>query len=315
MLEAFIRIRYKQTFRAIVEIGFLRLIFVIGLLVFIGAFAFMQTSKLPNSFYAVGVTLIIILLIHLKRRDKLFLKTHFRDYRLILFVEYLLLSSPIIIFLVLHFQWIPLISLLFATLFMVFINYKPTYRNLNTKLQKLIPDSCFEWKAGIRKMFFLNVLFWFAGLSTSFYVASVPLAIFVLGIISLSFYEQGEPLQMLLAYEKNANQFLLQKIKIQLVLFSALTFPLIIAFIIFHSENWYIPIAEYFIFISLHIYTILTKYAFYTPNSVSPAAQTFSAIGAICGIVPFLIPVVWLLSVRFYFKSWENLNTYLYDYN
>lgn len=315
MLKAFIRIRFKQLFRAIIEIGFFRIIVLIGLITFLGITIFMQTSKPPNSFYVAGITLIFIVLIHTKRQDKLFLRTHFKDFRLILFAEYILLSSPIIVSLIWHFQWIPIAALLFAPGIIVFIDVKPTYRNLNTKLQKLIPDSCFEWKAEIRKTFYATVILWIAALGSSFYIGSVPVAIFVLGIISLSFYEKGEPLQMLIAFEKSANQFLLQKIKLQLVLFSILTLPLIVAFAIFHSENWYIPVAEYLIFISLHIYTILTKYAFYTPNSVSPAAQTFSAIGAVCGIIPFLLPVVWLLSVRFYFKSWENLNTYLNDYN
>jgi len=315
MLRAFIRIRFKQLFRAIIEIGFFRIVILIGLIVFLGIYAFMLTEKSPNSMYISGITLGIIALIHTKRQDKIFLKTHFNNFRLILYVEYLLLSIPILAFLIWHLQWIPIAALLFTPGIIVFIDVKPTYRNLNTKLQKLIPNTCFEWKAGIRKTFYATVMLWFAALSTSFYIGSVPVAIFGHGIISLSFYEKGEPLQMLLAYEKSTNHFLLQKIKVQLVLFSVLTLPLIIAFTVFHSEYWYIPTAEYLIFISLHIYTILTKYAFYTPNSISPAAQTFSAIGAVCGIIPLLLPVVWLLTVRFYFKSCENLNTYLDDYN
>jgi len=315
MLEAFINIRFKQLIRAIIEIGFFRMIFLIGLIAFLGITIFIQTSKPPNSFYVAGITTAFIVFIHSKRQDKLFLKTHFNDFRLMLFVEYLLLSSPIIAFLIWHHQWIPAVVLLLAPRLIVFIDVKPSYRNLNTKLQKLIPNTCFEWKAGIRKTFYATVILWFAALGTSFYIGSVPIAIFVLGIIFLSFYENGEPLQMLIAFEKSANQFLLQKIELQLFLFSVLILPLILAFIIFHPENWYIPIAEYFIFTSVNIYTVLTKYAFYTPNSKSPAGQTFAAIGAVCGIIPFLLPVVWLLSLRFYFKSVENLNTYLNDYN
>lgn len=84
---------------------------------------------------------------------------------------------------------------------------------------------------------------------------------------------------------------------------------------VFHHDIWYIPIIEYFIFISLYIYVILTKYAFYEPNSKSKAAQVFGVIGVIGGIIPVLLPVVWLLSIRFFFKSKENLNIYLNDYN
>jgi hypothetical protein len=60
---------------------------------------------------------------------------------------------------------------------------------------------------------------------------------------------------------------------------------------------------------------ILTKYAFYEPNNKSQAAVAFGAIGALGGIIPVFLPVVWVLSVRFFFKSRENLKIYLNDFN
>lgn len=41
------------------------------------------------------------------------------------------------------------------------------------------------------------------GLFTSFFVGSVPVAVFILGVILMSFYEHGESAQMLIATEKN----------------------------------------------------------------------------------------------------------------
>ena len=91
--------------------------------------------------------------------------------------------------------------------------------------------------------------------------------------------------------------------------------PLIIAFLFFYPDKWYIPISEYFIFITAHTYIILTKYAFYKLNDNSSGAQAWVAIGALGLIVPVFIPVIWLLSIRFYFKSCETLKFYLNDYN
>jgi len=315
MIEAFVKIRLKQFYRGLIGIGLIRIIFLIGLLAFFVLMLFIETSKYPDTFYVTGITAIIILVVHTKRQDKTFLKINFANYKLICFVEYLILASIIIAFLIFHFQWIPLLLLLSALYLIIHLDLKTRQRNLNTKLQQLIPSECFEWKGGIRQTLFILITLWIIGLCSSFFIGSVPIVLFILGIIPFSFYEKGEPYQMILAYEMGTNQFLFHKIKMQISLFSILTIPLIAAFLVFHHEMWYIPIIEYFIFISLYIYLILTKYAFYEPNSKSPSAQVFGAIGAFGGIIPVFLPVIWLLSIRFFFKSKENLNFYLNDYN
>lgn len=315
MIQAFINIRVKQIFRALEGLGLIRTFFLIGLLVFVGFGLLMQTATTPNSFYMAGLYLIIITLIQIKRPDKLFTEINFNNFKLIFLIEYLLLMLPLFICLIYHKLWIQIISVGALTLLIVNLNYKPIRKSLNTSIQKLIPSYCFEWKAGVRKTLIFIAPLWIMGLGTSFFVGSVPIVLFILGILPLSFYEKGEPLQMILAFEMGTNRFILHKIKMQLVLFTILSIPLIIAFLTFHPDIWYIPIAEIFILITSQIYVILTKYAFYQPNSKSNGCQVFGAIGALGIIVPIFIPVIWLLSVRFYFKSRENLNLYLNDYN
>lgn len=315
MIEAFIKIRLKQFYRGLIGIGLIRIIFLIGILAFIVFSLFIESSKYPDSFYITGITAFILLMVQTKRQDKLFLKTNFDNYRLICFVEYLILSSTVIAFLIFHLQWIPLLLLLSALYLIIHLDLKTKKRNLNTRLQQFIPSECFEWKGGVRQTLFILITLWIIGLCTSFFIGSVPIVLFILGIIPFSFYEKGEPYQMIIACEMGANKFLFHKIKMQILLFSVLSMPLIAAFLVFHHETWYIPIIEYFVFISLYIYLILTKYAFYEPNRKSTSAQIFSAIGAFSGIIPVFLPVVWLLSIRFFFKSKENLNFYLNDYN
>lgn len=315
MIEAFVKIRLKQLYRGIIGIGFFRIIVVIGLLGLILTYLFIATLQNPSAYYVTGIIAFIVFSVQMKRQDKSFLKTNFQNYKTIYFVEYSLLSSITIVFLIIHLQWISMLLLLIALFFIVHLDFKMRQFNLNTKLQQLIPDDCFEWKSGVRQTFFIQILLWIVGLSTSFFIGSVPIAIFILGIFSFAYFEKGEPFQMILAYEMSTNQFLFNKIKKQVSLFSIVSLPLIAAFLIFHFEIWYIPVAEYFIFVSIHIYLILTKYAFYEPNSKSVAAQFFGAIGAIGGLIPIFLPLVWLLSMRFFFKSKENLNIYLNDYD
>ena len=315
MIEAFVKIRLKQFFRGLIGIGLVRIIFLIGLLGFMVFLLFLGTSKSPDSFYVTGITALILLMVQTKRQDKSFLKTNFENYRLIYFVEYVILASIVIAFQIFHFQWIPLLVLLSAIYLIIHLDLKTRQRNLNTRFQRLIPSECFEWKGGVRQSLFVIIPLWIIGFCTSFFIGSVPIVLFILGVIPFSFYEKGEPYQMILAYEMGTSQFLFHKIKMQISLFSILALPLIAAFLVFHFERLYIPIIEYFIFVSLYIYLILTKYAFYESNRKSPSAQVFGAIGALGGIVPVFLPVIWLLSIRLFFKSKENLNFYLNDYN
>lgn len=278
-------------------------------------FVFKLTENQTNALYVVGAISLLSLWIQTNRKDKVFLKTNFNKYKLIYFVEYIGLSLISIIFLTIHLQWIPLLILLAALCLVIQLDIKMKQRSLNTKLQRMIPAECFEWKAGVRKAFFILVPVWLIGFFTSFLIGSVPVVMFILGIIYFSFYETGESIQMIIAYEKGINRFLYQKIKMQIMLYSVVCLPLIAAFIVFHYEIWYVAIAEYLIFISIHTYLILTKYAFYEPNNKSQAAATFGAIGAFGGIIPVFLPVVWILSVRFFFKSRKNLKIYLNDFN
>lgn len=91
--------------------------------------------------------------------------------------------------------------------------------------------------------------------------------------------------------------------------------PLVLAFVLFHPELWFIPVVEYVLISFILMYAIFLKYAFYKPNQQLIAGQIFTAIGALSLFLPFLIPLVWILSVRFYFKSISNLNPYLDDFN
>ena len=315
MIEAFVKIRLKQFYRGMTGIGLIRIIFLLGLLAFIVFVLFIETSKAPDSYYVTGITSLILFMVQAKRQDKSFLKANFDRYKRICFVEYLILASIPLAFLIFHFQWIPLLLLISAIYLIIHLDLKSKQRNLNSRLQRLIPAKCFEWKGGVRQTLFILIPIWMIGIGTSFSIGSVPVVLFILGVIPFSFYEKGEPYQMIIAYEMGTSQFLFHKIKMQIAMFSILSIPIIAAFLVFHPEIWYIPVIEYFIFISLYIYLILTKYAFYESNCKSTSAQIFGIIGAISGIIPVFLPVVWLLSIRFFFKSKENLNIYLNDYN
>ena len=179
MIQAFIRIRFKQISRGINGIGLIRFIFLIVILGFFASGVFLQTAETPNSFYAAGLYLSIITLIQVKRQDKRFAKIHFSNFKLIFFIEYMLLMIPLVICLIYHKQWIPVISVIAITLLIVNVDFKQRQKSLNTAIQRLIPSDCFEWKGGVRKTLVLMATLWIVGLGTSFFVGSVPIVLFV----------------------------------------------------------------------------------------------------------------------------------------
>ena len=319
MIISFLKIRFKQFYREVSALGLFRVIFMTGFLGFLVYGFLAQTTTTPDVYYVSGFYLVLIAALHLNRKDKLFLKSHFENYKMIYGAEYLLLTSPLLICLIYNQQWLSVLGT-FLLLFLIInlndnLKLSRKSRNLNTRLQQWIPDDSFEWKGGIRKYLVFLVAVWIIAMGTSFFIASVPIAIFILGVLPSGFYQECEPLPMVLAFEMKTNQFLFHKIKLQTLLFSIIVIPLIILFIVFHPEVWYIAVGEYIILVTLQIYMIVTKYAFYKPNTKSPAASTFGSVGAIGAMIPVFLPLVWVLGVWFYVKSFKNLNLYLHDYD
>ncbi len=263
----------------------------------------------------IGSFVLSILIIHLKRKDKEFLEIYAPKPQGVFIVEYVILSVPLILSLLYKRSWSYLFIYLLILTLISLLKITPKKSSLNTIFQKWIPDENFEWKAEIRRYLIFFLVIWFAGLLTSFFVASVPITIFILGSVVLGFYKKSEPLQILIAGELNTRQFLIRKIKSQLFSFSILIIPLVLAFVIFHPHYYYIAFIEYAVFMILFIYTILLKYAFYRPDKESGAIQTFMIIGAFCLFVPVLIPLILLLSIKFLFQASHKLKFYLNDYN
>ncbi len=316
MIGAFISIRFKQLYRGIIGIGLFRIVFLILLVAYLLFYLFVLTRTQPGSLYVAAGSALLILILHIRRKDKLFLKTRFEKHTQIYLSEYVTLGAIIILFLIVHFQWIALLLLVSAIFLIVHIDIRPRHINtLNTRIQSLIPASCFEWKAGIRQSFFIFVPVWIIGLCTSFFIGSVPVALLILGIIVSGFYSQNEPYQMVISYGKNVHGFLCGKIGMQVTLFGMIALPLILLFIIFHPDKWYIPVIELLLLTSVHAYLVLTKYAFYEPNRNSQAAQISGTIGLLSMFIPVLLPAIWALSLLFYVRSRKNLTIYLNDFN
>lgn len=315
MLKQIIKIRVKQFFRVAAEAGFFRAVFLLAMICFGLLAMFLKLEDKSYQEIIIVVVAISILSIHLKRKDREFINIYSTKPYFIFLTEYILLGLPLLGALIYYGFWTYVLyfSLLLALIPFLQINTRAT--NINSWFQRIIPDNNFEWKAGIRKNLFLFVGIWFLGLVMSFIIASVPVAIFVLGVFVLSFYEKPEPLQILLVNELGVTKFILKKIKNHLMIFAATTTPLVLAFLIFHPHYYFIPFIEMMMFSFLIAYSILLKYAFYRPENSSAVTGIFSMIGIISVFIPVFFPVVLVLSVKFLVQATNNLKFYLNDFN
>lgn len=315
MVNQLLKIRGKQLTRLIVEIGVFRTVFLTCLVCFALFAIFMNLEEHSSGKVTLSLFSLLILAIHFYRKDKTFIKTVADRPKVIFFIEYTLLSLPILSMLIYYQYWSFILFFVLTLSAVPFFNIKSKIYDRNPYLQKLIPNCNFEWKAGMRTSLFFIVPLWFIGIFTSFVTASVPIVIFIISIIIFGFYEKAEPLPILLANELDSKTFLKQKVKNHLFSFSLVLLPLILAFLIFNIQYYYIVLIEFVFFSTILTYTILLKYAFYRPNSQLKAAQIFTMLGVLSIFIPFLLPVIIILIIKFLFQAIHNLTFYLDDYN
>ena len=316
MVNSILKIRAKQLVRQLEGIGIFRFLFLVGLAGFLFYILFKQLGLASNHYYITAGYGLLILSIHLQRSDKQFLKIVTTHTQKVYYSEYLVLSIPLILGIVYYRLWIDLLLLFLMILITGFIDFTPRATNRHNRFIRLIPDDSYEWKSGVRKGFVGIIFILIAGIGGNFFFeAAIPIAILVLSLLVINFYQTGEPEIFLIIKETGVKQFLKEKIVEFIIQFTLLVSPLVLLFILFYPGFWFIPFVELLMIYFVFIYVVLLKYAFYIPNEKLIASQTLSAIGALSLLLPFMLPVTWLLSVRFYYKSLSNLKPFLYDFD
>lgn len=314
MISSLINIRIRQAGREIQGLGLFRTVVLLIFGILLLALLFIQTKELPNAIYASSVVLLLIFILHNRRKDKNFLRIAFdRPYR-VMFVEYLLILMVLVVFLLIHRFWYIALASIAIGAVIPHIDLSTRRSGYNSAIQRRIPDGYFEWISGVRRYLLPLIIIWGAGILLSCLIAAVPVALFLLGVIFLNFFENNEPFQMIVVFEKGPKQFLWQKIQQQLVMGTVVSAPLAAAFAIFHPHLWYVSLLLFVAFNVLLMYVVLVKYAFYEPDTRSYAAQVFIAIGILGLLIPVFLPLVLLLSVWFYLKAGQKLKFYLNDY-
>jgi hypothetical protein len=310
-----LKIRLLQFYQILLELGLLRVFFLLGLLIFALFYLFSNVSKGENIDFVSGFFILLVLSIHLKRKDKAFLYINVLNPYKIFLIEYLLVSSPIMVLLFYFGFWQYALIIITFLIFISFVKIGIRIASINTKIQEWIPNDNFEWKSGVRRNLLVFIPLYLVGLTTSFYPASVPVILLILTVVILNFYDNPEPVDILISKELAPKPFLKEKLLKHLITYFIFSLPLVILFMVFNAGYYYIILFEYIVLSILLLYSILLKYAYYRPNVKSGATKIFTNIGVLSILVPFLLPIVLVLIIKFAFQANQNLKFYLDDYN
>lgn len=304
--------QFAQLLRAIPLVYLLLL----ALLAFaLGAFLFVNLKQAPNSRFVLAGYAIVLLWIHLIRKDTLFVSSIYRKPFLIFWGEYSLFSLPFLGLLIAagQYTFIPLwivVNGLIACIPYGVSPIKKTYYSF----RRLFPQSV-EWIAGMRRYTLpFAVLLLLALLLVVKPYASFAF-LFLLLILSCSFYGENESTQLLGLEEQKASAFLWKKIRIAYLYFLKCTAYVPIIYLLFHPDQGWLLLG--YLLLSFIAFTLFVtyKYAYYIPNQLIDSGGTILAIGFIGILIPVFLPVTLLLILRFLPKAHDNLKNYLHAYN
>lgn len=310
----YFKIRSYQLARVLKTIGLIRVIFLFFFLLYLLNQFYLLTIRYKSASFL--LICFLTLTIHFQRKDLLFIKTSFQNPGTLLFLEYIIIFSPLLLIILFN---VPILISLACIVFLFIISNifisKPikNFTKTRNKPSMIIPDNLFEWISGFRKYPYLFLLY-IAGLGLSFLPYTAPISSFILICLISSFYQENEPSLYIQKYETSESNFIKQKLKHSLyaVLF---ILPILICGLTFNIQQYWL--ALYLIVNSLigMAAIIVTKYACYLPNRASLEYRICSLI-ILASIIYFPLMLITIpMMIVNYYRALQNLNNFLYDYN
>ncbi|WP_187261438.1 hypothetical protein [Pontibacter beigongshangensis] len=312
-IRQIIWIRWRQLGRGLAGLSVLHwLLFLI--IAFVATAALLQLLMgLAGAAVISGLFAGLVLSLHLSRSDRQFVKLYAAQPWMIYLCEYVLLTVPLLLLLLLTPYWYLGGALLAAMALVALLpySYKPSAAGFS--YSRWLPAQNFEWIAGFRKYgLYILLLYLVALLLVPVKLLSLFLLWFITSIL-LGFYQECEPLHLLRLSGAGAAGFLRKKLLQHLKLYLLFCLPLLLIYIMFHLDMWYLPLV-FMLLLCLNVcFFILSKYAFYRPGMSLAGSSLLSSLAMLSSLLPFLILLPLVMNVRFYAKAVSNLNSYLDD--
>ena len=312
MLMTILRIRARQFMRILAEIGVVLFVLLLVVLFPLVMGVLAQLSDMPPM-WAVGIVLVLIFSIHLNRQDKDFVKLILQRPFLMFLMEYVVLILPIVVWLAYSRAVWALLALIVGVVVVACVPVTVRFRKREHPFWRFPKNFTrhYEWMSGLRKSAVWMIPTYLLGAALSGFTAAIPVALMVLGFITLDFYMDCEPRIFLELYSRNARSFLRKKIIAHLWMFWLACLPLVILFLVFHYEYWYVLLVVMFVVSVLPILSITLKYASYQPNIRLTQNVFTMGLMVVFLCTPFTQPVPLVMTVIYYRRALMNLKKYM----
>jgi len=306
-----IRLRLVQIYRSLGAIGLFRaLLLVVVLVPLLVLFLVQRVAVYPWSWGIPLVALVIIRVLHTRRKDYLLLQSLLPGVRTFLFAEYGIFSLPLMILMVAASLYLQVIVFLAGLALIAFT--KPDSVTVNGKTFRLsmVPKGMFEWQSGIRKNMLPLLVFYLPGLFGFYQLWLSGLSFLVITVVVVSFYSEYEPLNMLCAYEGNSTSFLVAKIFSHAGFFGLMMIPVLIPALI--SGQYPLIVAGYYLAsLNLVTFSILLKYYQYRPAGFSGAHQLLTMLACFISVILPVAFITMIVNVLLAIGARKNLKPYL----
>ena len=304
-----------RLYQAKYEVKTLGIFHVILLLVILIVFEMMlYIGLIKYSSLILFATLLGVLALHVSREDRNFILLNFSNSEFLFFTDYILLTFPVALPLLISDPW-HYFMLISGIAIISLLDWKPNQLTYNLSfLSKIIPVSAFEALSGSRKNFtFIALLgLYLTALSLS-WVRGLPLFIlWSITIIITTFFGESEPLNILRKDDfKGGREFIIKKCTTYIYPITLIYAPILIINSFFHADLWVIILLFLLLQLLTVCFSILYKYATYYPSVYLSQNNIIIILVGLCNLIPYLIPIVLLLNIRYYPKAVKNLNYYL----
>jgi len=303
-----IRLRLYQTWRMLLSVGWglLALFLIISVGIF---FPLLNNILKASHLLSVPGCLIIIIVLDVYRKDKLFLRTVFKGYKTLsmyLAVEYTVITLPVWLFQVFN-NFVTAFIILISCWLMAWLSrYIVTRQHTSTKKTlNFIHLSFFELKFFIERNPIGCFVFWLLGVSCIIHIGLYIFWMFILFMSIPEIFRHYESRDML----HWKNDFLFEKIKKYILIFGLITLLSSILSIAFHPDMFLVVLYLNICLFSAIILNIVMKYAGYTPVFHASAVSNISGILTLIMLFPGGVIITIGYSIWKYFIAEKNLKT------
>jgi hypothetical protein len=309
-------IRLKQVKRELSALGLIYSLVIAAVLFFAIKATVVSVTTFRSQLIFSLIWSALLPTIHFSRKDIRFLEITKKSTFKFLFTDYFLLSLIPICILCYCGGFLAAGVLLIIAIAVCFIPVSQKSRKSALAESNFIPNYLIEWKSGIRKSnkYFFLVLY-ILGLTLSFLPFFSLFACWIITGIICGFYQSFEPRNQLRFHHSEPKNYLNYKIKIAAISYLKIIAPLMFIYLLFHPDQWIIILTALFLFLCILVFTLVAKYAYYSPGETSGPHQIYFTIGLLSLFIPFMVPIPLVLTMTHYRKAIKRLTPYFYGSN